>query len=295
MGFAKARNFERAPEPLADLTIDNQRSAEPAESVLKYNLRRYNRRRHELLLKIKNPPVKKVKEKSLQQSITDAMRVRTHWLTGNINVSLFWEEKIFILVRSFQLYAFFFFTYYEYWPTAARTNLTWLFAAGIGTWNILSQDQYYEQITDARSLRDNTFYFLAALVALLLSALFLIFCYKLRFRLENVYMSICWYKWLFWLCELAMVPLMFNIAWLANCKFYTLRDALVLANCAEDGNHWPNIMIVAMALGFVAVFAYNCVLLYIVLSSLISIERHEHHIRKKEVESVLRISTMWRT
>lgn len=125
--------------------------------------------------------------------------------------------------------------------------------------------------------------------------LFLIFCYKLRFRLENVYMSICWYKWLFWLCELAMMPLMFNIAWLGNCKFYTLRDALVLADCAEDGNHWPNIMIVAVVLCFAIVFVYNYVLLKIVLSSLISIDRHEQHIRKKEVESVLRISTMWRT
>lgn len=93
--------------------LDNQRSSEPAESVLKYNLRRYNRRRHELLLKIKPPPAKKIIEKSLQQSIMDAMRVRTHWLTGNINVSLFWEEKIFIVLRSFQLYSFFFFTYYE--------------------------------------------------------------------------------------------------------------------------------------------------------------------------------------
>jgi len=29
-----------------------------------------------------------------------------------------------------------------------------------------------------------------------------------------------------------MMPLMFNVAWLGNCTFWTKRDALLMADCA---------------------------------------------------------------
>jgi len=89
------------------------------------------------------------------------------------------------------------------------------------SFNILSQEQYYDLIQNPTNIRDFTFYFLAGLLGLMLVSIFLIFCTKLRFRLENVYKDVCWYKWLFWICELTMLPLMFNVAWLANCQFYS--------------------------------------------------------------------------
>jgi hypothetical protein len=82
-----------------------------------YNLRRYNRRRHELLVKLP-APVKSGNEKEIPLSdrINDAMRIDLHCCTGNVNISLFWEDLFFIITRIAQMYAFFFFTFYEYWP-----------------------------------------------------------------------------------------------------------------------------------------------------------------------------------
>ena len=151
------------------------------------------------------------------------MRIETHCLTGNVNISLFWEEKWYIVMRVLQLYGFLFFTYYEYWPTLSRTQMHWFFMAQTLSFNMLNQEQYYDQVQNPTAIRNNQFYFMIALVALLAVCLFFTYAFKLRFRLENVYMSICWYKWLFWLCEWAMLPLLFNICWLGNCKFYTLR------------------------------------------------------------------------
>jgi len=69
--------------------------------VTKYNLRRYNRRRHELLIKIPEPPkAVDTKEDTQQQRITDAMKMKTHWLTGNLEISLFWEDIFNIVVRT---------------------------------------------------------------------------------------------------------------------------------------------------------------------------------------------------
>ncbi len=72
---------------------------------------------------------------------------------------------------------------------------------------------------------------MAALLGLLIVLTALIYMARLRYRLEYVTNWICWYKWLFWLCEWVMLPLMFNIAWLGNCTYYTQRPALTLANC----------------------------------------------------------------
>jgi hypothetical protein len=103
-----------------------------------------------------------------------------------------------------------------------------------------------------------------AIGGLMIVSIFLICFKKLRFRLENVYKNICWYKWLFWLCELVMLPLMFNVAWLANCEFHSKRDGVILADCMQDGNHWPNILIICMSIMFVVIASYNYILFYII-------------------------------
>jgi len=74
------------------------------------------------------PPVKKEKKEDEQQSITDAMKIKTHWLTGNINVSLFWEDMLNLLFRINQLYSILFITYYEYWPSRYREEMTWWYS-----------------------------------------------------------------------------------------------------------------------------------------------------------------------
>jgi hypothetical protein len=119
-------------------------------------------------------------------------------------------------------------------------------------------------IQNPTNIRDYCFYFMFALFGLMFVSSFLICCTKLRFRLENVYKNFCWYKWLFWFCELTMLPVMFNVAWLANCEFHSKRDGIILANCMQDGNHWPNILIITMTIMFMIVFSYNYILYRII-------------------------------
>ena len=56
------------------------------------------------------------------------MLIKGHWLTGNVSVSLFWEEKFFIIARILQLYSFFFLTYYDFWPQSSREWFTPMFS-----------------------------------------------------------------------------------------------------------------------------------------------------------------------
>jgi len=46
----------------------------------------------------------------------DAMKFDVNCM-GNLEISLYWEEKFVIFIRVMQLYAFLFFIYYEYFPT----------------------------------------------------------------------------------------------------------------------------------------------------------------------------------
>ena len=56
---------------------------------------------------------------------------------GNLEISLFWEEKLAILVRTAQLYSVLFFFYYEQWPSNTRKYLTVMFSAFNGSLYIM--------------------------------------------------------------------------------------------------------------------------------------------------------------
>jgi hypothetical protein len=104
----------------------------------KYNLRRYNKRRHELLVKLPVINEPRDVDYDAHMKVMDAVRVSVHWLTGNLSVSLFWEDIIHLLIRINQLYALLFLAYYETWPSRYRGNMTWWFSIWIWDWNILS-------------------------------------------------------------------------------------------------------------------------------------------------------------
>ena len=52
---------------------------------------------------------------------------------GNLEISLFWEEKIIILIRIAQLYTALLFFYYEEWPSNTRKFLTIMFTSFTGS------------------------------------------------------------------------------------------------------------------------------------------------------------------
>lgn len=84
------------------------------------NLAEYNRRRRDMLYEWEVPIPEKDQEVSEQQAIAAANALKTNACTGNLEISLFWEEKIIIIIRVLQLYAVFFIYYYESWPSKTR-------------------------------------------------------------------------------------------------------------------------------------------------------------------------------
>ena len=52
-------------------------------------------------------------------------------------VSLFWMEKVVMLIRVYQLYALFFLFYYEFFPESARKHLRPVMMTFLGSWHIM--------------------------------------------------------------------------------------------------------------------------------------------------------------
>lgn len=156
---------------------------------------------------------------------------------GNLEISLFWEEKLAILVRTAQLYSVLFFFYYEQWPSNTRKYLTVMFSAFNGSLYIMNQDEFYgfmQDLTLIEYVIGGTFILNIVLVAIGL----ILTCKKtLRYRLEFMYTNSCnIYRLYFWLMEIMFVPLLINVSWPASCKFWSERDAVEFVTCEEHGN-----------------------------------------------------------
>lgn len=155
---------------------------------------------------------------------------------GNLEISLFWEEKFAIMVRTAQLYSVLFFFYYEQWPSNTRKYLTVMFSAFNGSLYIKNQDEFYEFMQDLTLIEyviGGTF-----IVNMVLLAIGLILTCKktLRYRLEFMYSNSCnIYRLYFWLMEIMLVPFLINVSWPASCKFWSERDAVQFVNCEEHG------------------------------------------------------------
>ena len=80
----------------------------------------------------------------LEEEVSKATTLAESSCTHNLEISLFWEEKILLLIRVMQLYACFFLFYYEYYPSYARKFFTkpTLFFLGYLPY-IDDQDAYY--------------------------------------------------------------------------------------------------------------------------------------------------------
>ena len=104
----------------------------------RFDLIRYNKSRK---LKLKEfdfaTDLEEKKELDLEEEVSKATALKENPCTKNLEISLFWEEKVVILIRSIQLYAIFFIFYYEYWPSYARKFFTPVMMAVLGTnWHI---------------------------------------------------------------------------------------------------------------------------------------------------------------
>ena len=160
---------------------------------------------------------------------------------GNLEISLFWEEKILLMIRIAQLYTVIFFFYYEQWPSNTRFYLTAMFSSFTGSLYIRDQSTFYYFMQDLRLLE----YVVggAFLLNLFLFGLGLcLTCKKtLRYRLEFMYSNSCnVYRFFFWILEILFVPLLLNVSWPASCKFWSQRDAITFLKCYEESpiHYW---------------------------------------------------------
>jgi hypothetical protein len=85
------------------------------------NLKDYNEKRrgylHEWHVPIEEDEADNDDE---NEAVEEANRLKANPCTGNLEISLFWEEKILIIVRVLQLYSVFFIYYFEHWPSKTR-------------------------------------------------------------------------------------------------------------------------------------------------------------------------------
>ena len=132
--------------------------------------------------------------------------------------------------------------------------------------------------------------------------LFLVFiglfitCKKvLRYRLEFVMSDSCCniYRVFFWFMEILYIPLIFNVSWPANCKFYSERDAVDFTDCTEDGTLYFWGLKGIMFGCYVLAILYNMQLYCYIRQNKISSTFHIDAIQKKEVEYSYGINKQW--
>ena len=215
---------------------------------------------------------------------------------GNLEISLFWEEKLCIIVRTLQLYSVLFFFYFESWPSNTRKYLTKMFMAFTGSLYILEQEEFYKFMQDLTLIE----YVIGAtfiLNMILVTVGLILTCKRtLRYRLEFMYTSMCnIYRLYFWLMELLFIPMLLNVSWPASCKFWTERDAVKFVNCEENGTiHYWAIKGV-MCLSYLMAILYNVQLFGYIYRNKISTQFHEQAVQKKEVEYSYGINKIWST
>lgn len=198
------------------------------------NLAQYNYRRRQMLPMWEIPAPPEEEELKEEDEIEKANMLSENRCTGNLEISLFWEEKIVILVRVLQLYSVFFLWYYESWPSKTRDQLTPAFSLFLLSLYVPTQAHFYAFIQDFEMVWMTTAAYCGALLLLVLILSTMRCQKKLKYRMEFVYVDSCnWMRWMFMVLEFLYVPLLVNATWAGNCQFVTRRAALIVTECGR--------------------------------------------------------------
>ena len=259
----------------------------------------YNRRRKDKLREFdfqKEDEGEKL-EVDLEEEVSKATTLAESACTHNLKISLFWEEKILLLIRVMQLYACFFLFYYEYYPSYARKFFTkpTLFFLGYLPY-IDDQDAYYFFMQDYDLMYKVIVIWSAITVVFYFAGWYLNFQKRLRFRIEGAYSKyVNIFRVYWWLCEAFYLPMLVSVAWPATCNFRTEREAITLLDCKAGGMVAWWVMKVMLGLAYFWAVGYNVMLFKIITQNKITTAFHEEHVQKKEVEYVLGINKIWST
>lgn len=145
---------------------------------------------------------------------------------GNFNVSLFWEEKLMILIRTLQLFGLLYVAFIEQWPWIDGEEAMYVFGS---SYVYLMKDNYYGLITEYFPYLVNLAAWIA--FALLSLGIFLLIGLVTKCWKEFKYSRTLLKKWLFNIVELMFFPLLVNIIPFGACtmttsKAYSLHKCL---------------------------------------------------------------------
>lgn len=248
---------------------------------------------------------------------------------GNLPVSLFWEEKLVLLLKFYQFLGFTLIVFFEQWPNRWQ-ELSGYFCAATFNFYMLGGDDsakakqklYYNMLTTFDPNFWTYMYTYTGLVATILLGLVMFFnkrfnSWTIRSVVRQV-KTINAFKAYMWFVEIVQFPILVNLVQTGVCKYSTDKIIYKSVNCySRDNWSWltqtlPAQLIsyeeddidVANIKGFIwwmtfsagaAVLIYNLLALAHIYSESVSIVDSERFIIKKEVEFCLGVSYNWLT
>lgn len=152
---------------------------------------------------------------------------------GNFSVSMFWEEKLLLLVRTTTLLGFVYIAFYEQWPDVKNEYVEkgiWVMGFNF----ILFYKDYHELIVERKPHLYNLAAWLVALVIIALLGLCIGCAKKVRKELKH---ATAWLKrWMFNIMELMFLPVLANTVPYAACTQASTNNAFTLHECFKNDN-----------------------------------------------------------
>lgn len=253
---------------------------------------------------------------------------------GNLPVSLFWEEKLILIIKFYQLLGFTVILFFEEWPSQYQALSGYFCAATLNIYMVLGKNSYGG---DGATAKQTQYYFMlenfdpnfwtylyhySGLVAIILIGVLMFFNKKINnwslIQIGRQVQFFNMFKLYMWLVEIVQFPILINLVQTGVCKYSTDKILYQSVNCYNRDNWtWLTKTIPAQIIGYdeddidmgsikaimywmtfsagATILIYNLVVLAHIYSESVSIVKSERYIIKKEVEFCLGISYNWLT
>ena len=157
---------------------------------------------------------------------------------GNLDISLYWQEKFLLMWRYVQFYAFFFIVNIEYWPLRIKGWASYLFFFAAGSWHLIIGgdpiDNYYEMIISQKQLFYVSLGCGVITVALVITGVVIFLHNPTYYRLLMVHKKFNWHKAYFYIVELCYFPLLTNASYSMKCRFITGKQYYTPTTCPDE-------------------------------------------------------------
>lgn len=142
---------------------------------------------------------------------------------GDVEVSLFWEEKLIMIWRFLQLYGLFMVVFYEEWPSQTRVSIGGVFMFMSGSLHLMVD--FYGVIQSFNSVIANFSVYIGILAFSVIFTLLTFLKWKFRLRLlkKKKFNS---FKLIIYFWEIMFLPFLLNILFLGRCNFDSGKDAV---------------------------------------------------------------------